>query len=733
MIAAPYSVIEAEDFEISRGFRTVSADFASGGAYVQQISGATARIATDVEGRPGTYDVAVRYFDESDGRSEAVLEVDGVVQDEWVWNEQLGSSSADTRTATTHVVRGVTLDADARIAIEGTGDGGEPLRIDGIELLPTDVRAVEAAPAGRSASSASSPLRSFEGAEGFGTTTPGGRGGTIVKVTTLNDSGPGSLRWALEDLEMPRIVVFEIGGRIDLKSEIRVNGDVTVAGQTAPGDGITVSGARLRIVEDDAIVRGLKLRPGVTDADNVHDRDAISVGNSSDRVERVVIDSNSLSWALDETAVVWYGSRDVTFSNNIIAEGLENNGRPSFGMLIGDGSQRITVSDNLFANNFHRNPQVKDDSRQVEFVNNVVSNYGDNGFEVPDNTSVTAHIVGNVFVAGDDTADNNPVRLRSAGSSKYYIEDNLGSSRPRDGLPEKAIAEGIGLSKVQGSPVFSGSGVRASESSDVLEDVLGSVGARAQGVDDTDRRLIREVEDGTGRIISSPGQVGGYDAPRSTDAPRDRDDDGIPDAFEPIVGSDPDRFDPHGDGDGDGYSNIETYINGLIDGFGPAPAPAPAVAPAKPAPSEPAPSKRAPSEPGDLRVQAEDFEALSNFVVDRNPHASGDTLIRAEREGRESRAETAFEGADGVYDLRVGYFDEADGASRLSVVVEGRTVAEWDLDRQLGSDYATEGTLTGRTVEDVRLARGDSVALVGEADGDEPLRIDTIDFVFDYV
>lgn len=713
------NVLEVEDFPTRSGFETRNGAYASGGQYVQQVSTSPATLSIDIQDQPGTYTISVRYFDESDGESWTTLKIDGEVVDRWVWDDELGAAQAGTRTATSHEIRDVRLDADARITIEGSGDRGEPLRIDALQLLPASDRAGAA------------HLRSFEGAEGFGTTTPGGRGGAIVKVTNLQDGGPGSLRWALEDLEMPRIVVFEVGGRIDLKDEIEVRGDVTVAGQTAPGEGITVAGARLRVVEDDVIIRGLKLRPGPDDDGKPNSRDALSIGYGSEVVERVVIDGNSLSWAQDETAVVWYGANDVTFSNNIIAEGLDR-GSPSYGMLIGDGAHHVTVSGNLLANNFHRNPQLLD-ARQVEFVNNVVSNYGNNGFEAPvsGGEPVTAHIVGNHFIAGDDTSKSDPVRLRgTSNETAYFIEDNLGPSRPRDGLPETAIAEGSGLAKVQSSPVFKGSGVDAIDSSRVLDAVLDTAGARAQGTDDTDARLLGEVEAGTGRVISHPGEVGGYDAPRAGNAPKDRDGDGIPDRFEAVVGSDPDRFDPHADADGDGYPNIENYINGLIDGFDESPAGggrrASEAPPALLRASAPDP---APARGGvEIRVEAEDLDLAGGFEVHRNPHASGGEMLQAAGRGP-ARAEVAFDGADGVYDLRIAYFDEADGVSRLAVEVEGRTVAAWDLDAQLGSDYATARTLTSRTIQEVELEAGDMVALVGRSDGGEPLRVDAIDFL----
>ena len=131
-----------------------------------------------------------------------------------------------------------------------------------------------------------------------------------------------------------------------------------------------------------------------------------------------------------------------------------------------------------------------------------------------------------------------------------------------------------------------------------------------------------------------------------------------------------------------------------------------------------------------MRIEIEAFDLIQNFRVDRNPHASGDRLIRATGDG-EARAEAAFDGADGVYDLELDYFDETDGVSDVAIQVNGRTVAAWEFDRDLGSRLVNRDTLTSRTVEDVRLEDGDTIALIGRGDGGEPLRIDALGLAFD--
>ena len=291
----------------------------------------------------------------------------------------------------------------------------------------------------------------FPGAQGFGAETAGGRGGRIVKVVNLDPAGEGSLRWALEDLHGPRIVVFEVGGVIDLDRQVRVGGKVTIAGQTAPGEGITVRGGRLVVVGDDVIVRGLRLRPGDGPGQDPSARDAISVGIEDGPVRRVIVDHNSLTWATDENAATWYDVSDVTFSNNIIAEGLSDSrhakGDHSMGMLIGDGARRVSAIGNLLAHNRHRNPTTKA-ATEIEILNNLVYNSGPNALEIPKGAGgpMTAHAVGNVFIAGPDTVKRAPIRLGDAGPDfAYFLADNIGLTRPIPGMPETAIASGDGL------------------------------------------------------------------------------------------------------------------------------------------------------------------------------------------------------------------------------------------------------------------------------------------------
>ena len=207
-----------------------------------------------------------------------------------------------------------------------------------------------------------SPL-AFPGAEGFGQFTVGGRGGRVVKVTNLNDDGPGSLRQALRE-EGPRTVVFDVSGTISLEREIIVkNGFLTIAGQSAPGDGITLKNHGLVIKADEAIIRYIRSRPG---SEAGVETDAISVGAGNN----IIIDHCSASWATDETLTVSPSDGsilraidNVTVQWSMITESLNDSGQwkgvHGYGSLVrGSGGARSSFHPNLWAHPMARMPRA---------------------------------------------------------------------------------------------------------------------------------------------------------------------------------------------------------------------------------------------------------------------------------------------------------------------------------------------------------------------------------------
>ncbi|WP_417480536.1 right-handed parallel beta-helix repeat-containing protein [Maricaulis maris] len=567
-----------------------------------------------------------------------------------------------------------------------------------------------------------SELLAFEGAQGFGAGATGGRGGEVVKVTNLNDSGEGSLRWALEDLDGPRIVVFEVGGQIDLESQIQINGDVTVAGQTAPG-GITVTGGRLRVVESNVIIRGMTVRPGDDpDGQNPDDRDGISIGKAGNVVENVILDSNSISWSIDENVATWGSPSNITISNNIVAEALKDSLHPkgdhSMGMLIGDHSANVSIIGNLLVSNQFRNALVKDDAKNIEFINNVIYNYGNEGLVVAGESTV--HVIGNVFIKGQDSGGREAIRFISdTGKASYYVADNVGD------------VGGVNTSQIQSDFVFDPATTEVMTSSEALDWILENVGARANGeLSEIDQRIIDSVLKDTGAIIDSPDDVGGYGNSKGGAALADSDGDGIPDFYEQVIGSDAKVADANRDADGDGYSNIENYINGLLDGFSEFVDTGDGNLTDGSDETELTDGDEGTSgTPGTIgtviTVEAEDLDLTEGWATKSLSSASGGKVIQNES-GELQSASLAFDGDAGVYSLTVTYYDENDGVSTLAVLVNGEQVAIWDWDEELGSALANKSTLTSKLIEGLELKEGDVVTLQGQHDGGEPLRIDTV-------
>lgn len=715
---------EIETFDKLFGFNLNSNYSASGGAMVEASQAEWAEASSVLDIGSGTFDISINFFDENDGVSTSTLSINDLEIGTWDWDAQSDTNFANDTSLTSVTFENVDIMSGSTFSLAGLADGGEPLRIDSIELRrvepevevaePAQPASIEVAPEPALAEPINEvevpvleAAAAFDGAQGFGAVTQGGRGGEIVKVTTLADSGEGSLRWALEELDGPRIVVFDVEGTIDLTDQIEINGEVTVAGQTAPGEGITITGARLRVVESDVIIRGLHIRPGDGEGSEADDRDAISIGKEGSEVARVIIDSNSFSWATDEVVSTWGGPSDVTISNNIIAEALESSihseGDHSMGMLIGDGSQNITVVGNLFVSNQHRNPQLID-AQGVEFINNVVYNYGDNGFQANGReTGSTAHLIGNVFVAGPDS-NREPIRLNTdIGDSAYYLTDNIGAT---GGAAQDAIQDGF---------AFEPSGVIALPSGEVLEAVLATVGARnGDGeLDAVDARILGDVVNDTGEIKDT--MTDETVAHASVDAAEilDTDGDGIRDEFEALVGGDKFVFDAHEDSDGDGFTNIEEYLNGLIDGFETEQGSGKSSVEVVLAP---------------MRYEVEDLDDLVNSEVQLIDAASGGKALQAASAGASSIGLPSVT-EDGIYEVSVDAFDENDGASTLSLEINGVIVESFTLDNDFGDYLASEHTLTTIDFAAVEVLKGDTIRLVTMQDGKEPARIDAVELM----
>lgn len=408
-------------------------------------------------------------------------------------------------------------------------------------------------------------LRVFPGAEGFGTDTLAGRGGAVIRVTNLNDDGPGSLRRCAAQTSGPRTCVFEVGGVLSLDSDIDVKEPfLTVAGQTAPGSGILVRDATLRISTHDVLVQHMAFRVGDRAGGvNPDNRDSLKIEGGN--IYNVVIDHVSASWATDETMSIWgTGIHDVTISNSIISEGLHDSlhskGPHSKGLISGSAPgkknpYRISLVGNLFAHNFERNPLTT----EVAFVNNVVYNYqfratAIRGGSAGHKNVIKASVVGNVYRKGHNSNDKRPVFIQDtvAAGSKVYLHDN--QAVHFDGSDPYSIAEvAVGHSIETGTPQQIPPGLTIRPSAGTEQRVLTRAGARPARRDAVDARIVDEVTEGTGRRVDcvdgcrsgahrAPGGYPSYPTKtRALSVPAD----------------------PSGDDDGDGYTNVEEWIHGF--------------------------------------------------------------------------------------------------------------------------------------------------------------------------
>ena len=412
------------------------------------------------------------------------------------------------------------------------------------------------------------PLPAFPGAEGYGMFTAGGRGGTVYRVTTLADYGvedepiPGSLREALE-AEGPRVVVFRVAGTIGLARPLAIeNGRLTVAGQTAPGEGVTLKNYALDVNGDDVVIRHLRVRPG--DVAGI-EQDAVSI-----RGRNVVLDHVSASWGTDETVSLSSGARNVTIQWSLVSESLNRSvhhkGAHGYGTLLSDADS-VTIHHTAYVFHASRNPRPKD--VLLDFRNNLIYGFGGRaGYNSEDVTRM--NYVAN-YLHPLAYSDEGGYAFTLGGlDSRLYVTGNVRGGRdddpaddwalirpPDDVTPERAEAV------VRVDTPFVAPYVRTDDAETARNRILAEAGATLPVRDAADRRLVALMRRGEGRIIDSQEDVGGWPVLAEGEAPDDADSDGMPDAWERQYGLDAaDAGDHRTDADGDGYTNIEEYLNG---------------------------------------------------------------------------------------------------------------------------------------------------------------------------
>ncbi len=377
----------------------------------------------------------------------------------------------------------------------------------------------------------------FPGAVGPAAATPGGRGGRIIRVTTLAPDGPGSFKAALE-AKGPRIVVFEVGGVIDMgRNTLTITEPyLTIAGQTAPGPGITLIRTGIDVKTHDVIIRHLRVYTGV-DAQPKRsgwEADALSTVGAYN----VVVDHCTFLWAIDEnmsasgprfegtTLAEWRKntSHNITFSNNLAAEGLANASHPkgehSKGSLVHDNTTGIVFYRNIWAHNVERAPLVKGGA-QVLMINNLIYNPGHRAvhynlmnLEWVGHDYVTGEIsaIGNVMRGGNDTDEGLPfLMLGGDGDLQFYGEDNIAVDRHGNPLPEfgrygetraELVRAKAPLAPVAGHDILPARGVETS--------LLAAAGARPWARDAEEIRILFFIAEGRGDIIDDEKEVSAY-------------------------------------------------------------------------------------------------------------------------------------------------------------------------------------------------------------------------------
>lgn len=416
----------------------------------------------------------------------------------------------------------------------------------------------------------------FPGAEGYGKYAKGGRGGTVYEVTNLNDTGPGSFRAAVEASGV-RTVVFRISGTIKLKSDLEIsNPYITIAGQTAPGDGICIRDQSLEIQTHDVIIRYIRSRLG----DQSDGGDAISIRRGKD----IIVDHCSTSWSTDEVLSVSTGEPEltnITVQWCFITEALnpENHG---FGSLIrGTGGARYSFHHNLYAHNRGRNPRPGNYDRNphnedpegllLDFRNNVIYNWsgGHAGYNADSKSITRMNYVGNFLIPGPDSENTGIAYSTGSPYNKAYFHVNYYNYEKPDNqwnlveFDEDWSQQQIEAYK-QNQP-FPAVSIETDEPREAFESVLAHGGASLPDRDPADARVVSDVRHRTGAIIDSQNEVGGWPKLHTTPAPEDSDHDGMPDSWEKQNGLDPNDAADKNKTAADGYTMLEKYLHSLVE------------------------------------------------------------------------------------------------------------------------------------------------------------------------
>ncbi|MEL6649738.1 MAG: T9SS type A sorting domain-containing protein, partial [Bacteroidota bacterium] len=439
-------------------------------------------------------------------------------------------------------------------------NGGKWVPWDDIKLSPLDNPAANYLPV-------------IPGGQGYGMETPAGRGGQVIKVTNLNDSGSGSLR-ACVQANGPRVCVFEVSGFVNLNSPLVVrNPYLTIAGQTAPSPGIMLGrGHGMQIWTHDVLVQHIGVRPGDGPGTNYRNRDGLQINGTdgpNQRPTNIVLDHVTLAWGMDESLDMWGYIGDITVKNCIIAQAMrdpfEIEGQPSYGNLIGpyDQQSRVCIYGSYYVGNRDRQPLSR--SKTLLFSNNLLydrvlrfvylSNrdaYGSGGF------STNSTVVGNAFVEGPDMSYNlpheRPVTFDKNGqqnSSKLYVADNWWSEVSYNNQ-WSYVKDANSSIQANNPPAWINNFQYEPNHQKVIDHVSSQAGARPLDRNYLDRELLKHFDDRTAAVVTCVSgcarAAGGW----------------------PVLASNYRELElpnnPNGDDDQDGYTNLEEWLHAFARG-----------------------------------------------------------------------------------------------------------------------------------------------------------------------
>lgn len=399
------------------------------------------------------------------------------------------------------------------------------------------------------------PVLAFPGAEGFGARVTGGRGGAIYHVTKLDDAGPGSFRDAVS--KGKRMVIFDVGGIVRLKSNVPVSSDLTLAGQSAPGQGISLYGQSVSFSgASNVVVRYLRFRSGIN---GERGKCAVNVAGGRD----LIFDHDSIEWGRWDCLGLTEGTRGVTVQNCIVGEGLDPQ---HFGGLV-DSVLEVTLSHNLWINNQSRNPKCKG---TIQYINNVVYNWGETG--LVGGHSGDEHqldVIGNYFIKGPSSSDR--FLGQFTGTDQVFQKGNLADVDCDGQLNGRPVVE-EDFNDSKAHPTFAQAEffhpavpVTVETAEAACKRVLASAGCSLHR-DSVDARLIVEASSfgRKGRIVRDEDAAGGIGKLEGGKPPVSSAGDGIPDAWKSAHALDPKAVEvANADYNHDGYTNLEKYLNEL--------------------------------------------------------------------------------------------------------------------------------------------------------------------------